>query len=166
MTRIHLTAKQIQAMVFKFIIFGLVGLGQEIVFTSLYDQVFGNDNDYNTGNAVVSKSYRQYYVGYSSLLYFPFYGITPWLIQLILSVLKRLQADQIQLARLGCYLIMYHFIEYICMRFLFVFHGGSTLSYQSYKMSTFSVHGFTRLDYVPFFLLSSLLYENLYYKFL
>ena len=156
-------------MVFRFIIFGLVGLGQEIVFTSLYDQVFGGDfdNDYNTGNAVVSKFYRQYYVGYSSLLYFPFYGITPWLIQGILSVLKRLrQADQSQLARLGCYLIMYHLVEYICMRFLFVFHGGSTLSYQSYKVSTFSVHGFTRLDYVPFFLMSSLLYENLYYKFL
>ena len=163
MATIHLTAKQIQAILFKFIIFGLVGLGQEIVFTSLYDQVFGYDNDYNN---VVSKFYRQYYVGYSSLLYFPFYGITPWLIQGILSVLKRLNSHNSQLARLGCYLIVYHLVEYICMRFLFVFHGGSTLSYQSYKMSTFSVHGFTRLDYVPFFLLSSLLYENLYYKFL
>lgn len=138
------------------LVFVLMGLGQECVFTGLESGINQKNDEWMAPNA------HQFMLGYSSVYYGLFYALVPLYIFLLQNVFFDLK--QIHwLFKAIIYGLIFHTTEYFSMWTMMAIFGNypSRLSYSS---SPYSIHNFTRLDYFPFFMLSGLFFEHVYLK--
>ena len=133
------------------ITFGLLGLGQEIIFTAF--ESWATNDSYCVITSKASSN-RSLLLGYSSLLYFPFYCTIPFLFRFYRKLINSRY-------RIIVYALTYHLVEFLSMYILFLIIG-TTPSYDSYIRSRYGIYGFTRLDYMPFFMTSALFLEQVY----
>lgn len=110
-------------------LFGVLGLGFEVVFTSILDSKSQN---------------RRFLMGYSSLWYAPLYAITP----LFLSLFGHWLFTLPFFIRGLLYALIIWFFEYLGMWALRLLLGASPSEHIYYK-SPWNVHGLIRLDYFP-----------------
>lgn len=129
-------------MVFDMMLFGVLGLGLEVLFTGLLDA--RNDT-------------RHHLMGYSSMWYFPLYTLPP----LVLDAMGGLVLPLPIIVRGLIYTMVIFFIEYVGMFLLRKLLGASP-SEASYRQCRWNVHGLIRLDYAPAMFLMGLFFEFVY----
>ena len=136
----------------KLAVFGIFGLGLEVICTSVY--AFFSKESVFSGNL----NRRSYLLGYSSMWYIPLYALAwPFLIiihnylPLIPWLLKGI-----------IYAIFCHIIEYLGMGILRKILGKSP-SEDNYKTSRFTIHGLTDLRLFPWFFIAGFSFEWLYF---
>ena len=127
---------------FEAVVFGLAGLGLEVVYTGL------------TGLRSAPAQRRRYLMGYSSLWYVPLYALAPS----VLDVSHRRLFALPWVARGLIYMVAIWAAEYLSMGLLHLLLGQSP-SEESYRKSRWNVHGFTRLDHGPAYSLAGLILE-------
>ena len=128
--------------VFEFLLFGFLGLGLEVVFTGFLDFLRSGD---------------RHLIGYSSLLYFPFYALTP----LFFLIARPLVFPLPLLARGAAYMLCAFAGEYAAMGILRLAFGSSP-SEKSYYRSRWNVHGLIRLDFAPAWFAAGLIFESVF----
>jgi hypothetical protein len=132
--------------IFKLAFFGALGLGIEVIFTSIAQA------------RNPKKRNRQKLFGYSSLWYFPLYAT---FIPATLYLLQTPLEGQYWLVRGVVYALVIHIGEFTTMGVLHVLNGESP-SESEYKTSGRSIHGLTRPDFFPGFVLMGLIFEYFY----
>lgn len=125
--------------VFEFVLFGLLGLGLEVAFTAVLDFFESRDTRL---------------LGYSSLLYFPFYGLTPLFFRHAGPLLFPLAWPWRGLI----YVLVGFSAEYVSMGALRLAFGRSP-SEESYRRRRWNVHGLIRLDFAPAWFAAGFLFE-------
>jgi hypothetical protein len=129
---------------FVFTVYACTGLGLEVVFTAIF-----------TGSARYD---RARLFGHSSLWYVPLYGLAlPWGVHVASPML----AEVPFIVRGMAYAVMIQTGEYVAMGILRKLNGVSPTEGE-YRAAKLSVHGLTRLDYFPAFVLLGLFYEALH----
>ncbi len=126
-------------LLFQMFLFAVLGLGFEVVFTSILDYK--------------SAKWR-FLMGYSSLWYAPLYAITP----LFLALSGPWLFTMPFWFRGIIYALVIWFFEYLGMWGLRWLLGASPSEHQYYK-SPWNVHGLIRLDYFPAMFLLGLALE-------
>lgn len=129
-------------LVFQMIIFAVLGLGLEVVFTGAYDW---------------RRSNPRHLIGYSSLWYLPLYSISPVFLHFVGASLFGLPI----LLRGLVYMASIFAVEYagmLCLRKLL----GSSPSEVGYYQSRWNVDGLIRLDFAPAMFLMGLFFEFIY----
>jgi hypothetical protein len=124
---------------FEFLLFGFLGLGLEVAFTAALDYLQSGDRRL---------------MGYSSLLYFAFYGLTPIFFLSARPVVFRLPL----LARGAVYALCALAAEYSAMGLLRLVFGSSP-SEKNYYQARWNVHGLIRLDFAPAWFAAGLFLE-------
>ena len=130
---------------YTLLLFGVIGLGIEVIFTALYDLL------------ISKKSNRVHLFGYSSLWYLPLYGVV---LPLGIYFLNSSVGNLPLLLRGVIYAILIQIGEFLVMWLLHVINGQSP-SEKEYLNSKHSIKGFTRWDYFPAFILLGLIFEYL-----
>jgi hypothetical protein len=132
--------------VLKLTLFGLLGLGMEVIFTSI-------------GQARhPKKRNRQKLFGYSSLWYFPLYcTVIPAMLYLLQTPLE----GHHWLVRGAVYALVIQVSEFMTMWTLRVINGESP-SESEYRASGRSLYGLVRPDFFPGFILVGLIFEYFY----
>ena len=133
---------EIHKIVFEMALFAVLGLGFEVLFTSVTD--FKGDK-------------RRFLMGYSSLWYAPLYACTPLFFHCAGDVLFSLPL----LFRGGVYALVIWLFEYIGMWLLRLLLGASP-SEEQYLRSRWNVHGLIRLDFFPAMFLMGLAFELIF----
>ncbi len=139
MTEINLPGAQA---LFEMLMFGFLGLGLEVVFTSFLD---------------ARKDPQRHLMGFSSLWYFPLYMLPP----LFLNVTGWFVLPLPLIVRGLIYTAAIFLVEYMgmfCLRKLL----GASPSEASYYQSRWNLHGLIRLDYAPAMFLMGLVFELVY----
>lgn len=126
-------------MLFDFFIFGVSGIGLEIIFTSLVDY---------------PKFRNNHLMGYSSFWYFPLYGMAA----IILHYGHPFVFSLPPAYRGAVYIVVFWAGEYLGMGLLRLLLGKSP-SEESYYKSHWNIHGLTRLDFAPAHLALGLIFE-------
>lgn len=129
-------------LLFEMILFGVLGLGIECVFTGASDYVTDR---------------KKHLMGYSSVWYIPLYAMTPLFFNLTHEVLFSLPL----IVRGLLYVPLFFGIEYTAMFALRKLLGSSP-SQESYYKSRWNIHGLIRLDFAPAFFVLGLLLESVY----
>lgn len=119
---------------FDLVLFPLVGLGIEVIFTALADR-------------------EKHLVGYSSMLYIPVYALVP----IGFAVAPGPLLDSSWIVRILLYPLIGHGAEYVGMGTLRLLFGKSPTE-ESYRRSRWNIHGLTRLDYAPAFIAGGFLF--------
>jgi len=125
--------------------FGAIGLGIEVIFTSLSKIMKKKDLN------------KVQLFGYSSIWYFPLYAIV---LPLGIYLLQDSVSDYPLLMRGIIYAVLIHVGEFIAMWLLHLINSKSP-SEKEYLASKHSIYGFTRWDYFPAFIFLGLLFEYL-----
>ena len=128
--------------VFQMLLFAVLGLGMEVVFTGFLDY---------------RKDAQRHLLGYSSLWYLPLYMMPP----LLLSMTGWLLFTLPLVTRGLIYTALIFLVEYtgmFCLRRLL----GASPSEANYYQSRWHVHGLIRLDYAPVMFLMGLAFEYVY----
>ncbi len=139
------------------IIFPMVGLGFEVSFTGMRDRWWGSNTTHDNPIRALSNHVYWLGVGHSSVLYIPLYAcipiifyfsqgllfLAPWYGRAVVYGIGGIVLEYIGMAA----------IDRIC---------GTTPSEHEYMQSRWQVHGFTRLDYIPFWALAGFLFELLF----
>lgn len=126
------------------IIFGIFGLGLETLFTAILDYRALKDRRL---------------LGYSSLWYFPVYGLSP----LAFYILYPGLSGNSLIVRGTIYMILIFISEYLYMIFLRKLLGTSP-SEESYYKSRWNIQGLIRLDFAPAWFVAGLAFEVLFKK--
>lgn len=133
-----------QRFIFELILYAVLGLGLETVFTAAMDW---------------RKDPKRHLMGYSSLWYLPLYGLT--------SVFMHCAGKYIfplhWLFRGLIYMVVIFAIEYLGMLALRILLGESP-SQSGYYQSRWNVHGLIRLDYAPAMFLMGMLFEYVHFQ--
>lgn len=124
------------------LIFGFLGLGLEVAFTAVLDFLHAKDRRL---------------LGYSSLLYFPLYALTPFFFLIAAPIVFPLPL----LARGAVYAVCAFAAEYAAMGALRLAFGSSP-SEKSYYRSRWNVHGLIRLDFAPAWFAAGLFFESVF----
>jgi uncharacterized membrane protein len=129
-------------LVFQMLIFAVLGLGLEVIFTSALDW---------------RQSNPRHLLGYSSLWYLPLYSISPVFLHFTAASLFGLPI----VLRGVVYMAFIFAVEYVgmfCLRRLL----GSSPSEVGYYQSPWNIHGLIRLDFAPAMFLMGLFFEFIY----
>lgn len=129
-------------LLFEMLIFGVLGLGLEVVFTSALD---------------ARKDSKRQLMGYSSLWYLPLYMLPP----VFLNVTGWFVLPLPLIVRGLIYMAAIFLVEYVgmfCLRKLL----GVSPSEAGYYQSRWNLHGLIRLDYAPAMFLMGLVFELVY----
>ena len=129
-------------LVFQMLIFAVLGLGLEVVFTGALDW---------------RRSNPRHLLGYSSLWYLPLYAISPVFLHLAGSSLFVLPTPLRGLIYMAC-IFAVEYMGMLCLRTLL----GSSPSEAGYYQSRWNIHGLIRLDYAPAMFLMGLFFEFIY----
>ncbi|MBI4376709.1 MAG: hypothetical protein HY549_09705 [Elusimicrobia bacterium] len=127
-------------MIFEAFLFGIVGLGLEVMEIAIMDYPWAKDSKL---------------MGYSSAWYFPFYAVVP------LFLLHHFHGLLFSLpfyARGILYPVIFWIIEYSAMGLLRLLLGKSP-SEDSYYQSRWNVHGLIRLDLAPVWIIFCFVFE-------
>jgi len=124
---------------FEMALFAVLGLGLEVLFTSVTD--FKGDK-------------RRFLMGYSSLWYGPLYACAP----LVLNGAGVFLFELPILVRGVVYALVIWLFEYIGMWLLRLLLGASP-SEEQYLKSRWNIHGLIRLDFFPAMFLMGLAFE-------
>ena len=127
---------------FIMVLFGVLGLGLEIIFTAVLD---------------AKKDHQRHLWGYSSLWYLPLYMMAPIVLELSADMISPLPF----LARGLIYMIAIFSCEFVAMYALRKLLGASP-SEANYKLSRWNICGLIRLDYAPAMFLMGLRFEFVY----
>lgn len=130
---------EIHKILFEMALFAVLGLGFEVLFTSVTD--FKGDK-------------RRFLMGYSSLWYAPLYACAPLFLNCASVVVFALP----MLVRGVVYALVIWLFEYIGMWLLRLLLGASP-SEEQYLKSRWNVHGLIRLDFFPAMFLMGLAFE-------
>jgi hypothetical protein len=130
------------SMLFKMALFGVLGLGMEVIFTALLDR---------------AKDSRRHLIGFSSLWYFPLYMIAPLYLSIAAPALFALRWP----VRGLIYMVSFFVFEYVGMWSIRKLVGSSP-SEANYRKARWNVHGLIRLDFAPAWFSAGLLIEGLY----
>ncbi|CAN5613733.1 hypothetical protein BH11CYA1_BH11CYA1_33600 [soil metagenome] len=128
--------------VITMLIFGLIGLGLEVVFTATLD---------------AKKNVQGHLWGYSSLWYLPLYMLAPLFLRLSESTLSVFPI----LIRGLIYMVTIFTCEFVAMFALRKLLGASP-SEANYKLSRWNICGLIRLDFAPAMFLLGLIFEFIY----
>ncbi len=131
-----------QHLLFEMVLFAVLGLGFEIIFTAVLDW---------------KKDKRCFLMGYSSLWYAPLYALAP----LVLHLAGAWFLQWPFWFRGVNYALSIWVVEYLGMWALRVLLGASP-SEDSYYKSRWNIHGLIRLDYFPAMFLLGLAFEAVY----
>jgi len=131
--------------VFVLLIFGAVGLGIEVIFTSASALFNKDERD------------RVRLFGYSSLWYLPLYAFA---LPLGMYYVQSGVGDFPLIVRGIIYAFLCQAGEFIAMGALHLLNGKSP-SEADYLKSNRSIYGFTRWDFFPAFILLGLIFEYL-----
>lgn len=129
-------------LLFQMLIFAVLGLGLEVVFTAALDW---------------RQSTARHLLGYSSIWYLPLYAISPVFLHFLGPSLFAWPI----LFRGLIYMASIFVVEYtgmLCLRKLL----GSSPSEVGYYQSRWNVHGLIRLDFAPAMFLMGLFFEFIY----
>lgn len=129
-------------LVFQMLIFAVLGLGLEVVFTGALDW---------------RRSRPRHLLGYSSVWYLPLYAISPIFLHFAGSALFVLPTLLRGLIYMAC-IFAVEYMGMLCLRMLL----GSSPSEVGYYQSRWNVHGLIRLDYAPAMFLMGLFFEFIY----
>jgi len=124
------------------LLFAVIGLGVETVFTAAMDW---------------RKDPKRHLMGFSSLWYIPLYAGAPLILQRLLPLI----GDRPWPLRGLVYMAVIYAAEYVSMRFLHDLLGESP-SEANYLRCRWNVHGFIRLDFAPAWFAAGLFFEYLY----
>lgn len=128
--------------VFTMALFGVLGLGLEVIFTAVLD---------------AKKDLQRHLWGYSSLWYLPLYMMAPIILELSADMISPLPF----LVRGLIYMIAIFSCEFVAMFTLRKLLGASP-SEANYKLSRWNICGLIRLDYAPAMFLMGLIFEFVY----
>ncbi len=129
-------------LLFQMLIFAVLGLGLEVVFTSALDW---------------RRSNPRHLLGYSSLWYLPLYAMSPVFLHCAGAALFVLPIP----LRGLIYMASIFAVEYVgmfCLRKML----GSSPSEVGYYQSLWNIHGLIRLDFAPAMFLMGLFFEFIY----
>ncbi|CAN5525727.1 hypothetical protein BH10CYA1_BH10CYA1_32310 [soil metagenome] len=129
-------------LIFQMLLFAVLGLGLEVVFTGILDS---------------RRSNSRHFIGYSSLWYLPLYSISPIFLHLAGASLFALPV----VIRGLIYMTAIFAVEYagmLCLRKLL----SSSPSEVAYYQSRWNIHGLIRLDFAPAMFLMGLFFEFIY----
>ncbi len=126
-------------LLFEMVLFAVLGLGFEVVFTSVFD--FKSDK-------------RRFLMGYSSLWYAPLYALAPVFLHLTSGWLFALPIW----VRGFVYTLIIWLVEYMAMWALRLLLGQSP-SEKHYFTSRWNIHGLIRLDFFPAMFFMGLAFE-------
>ena len=154
----------------KCAIFACIGLGMEVIFTSVWST---HVDQYVENLALPSDSSTKinFLWGWSSLYYFPLYMLVPFLIESLHSIwFKMCPTNERKDGRMVIpkwyfrfisYALLFHISEFLGM-FLLRQILGQSPSEEQYYQSGRSIYGLTRIDYFPFFGVGGMFLEYVY----
>lgn len=129
-------------LVFQMLMFAVLGLGLEVVFTGVLDWRRNNP---------------RHLLGYSSIWYLPLYAISPVFLHFAGASLFMLPIPLRGLVYMAC-IFMVEYVGMLCLRKLL----GSSPSEVGYYQSRWNIHGLIRLDFAPAMFLMGLFFEFIY----
>jgi len=127
---------------FQMVLFAVLGLGLEVIFTGLFDCRRGT---------------LCHLMGYSSLWYLPLYMLVPVCFNAGSSLVFQFN----WIVRGIIYMLLIFAIEFVAMFLLRLLLGASP-SEKSYYQSPFNIKGLIRLDYAPVMFVLGLFLECVY----
>lgn len=158
---------------YKIIFYMALGLGFEVVFTSvscqfLYYIYGGNDGGgnnnlykipYNHPDVTTLYEIRRNLWGFSSIYYMPIYACVPMLIRVVKLLINNFNGLS-TIKRGAIYATVCIAFEIFTMHLLYLIFNiePSTASYT--ENTYWHLFGYTRLDYFPIFMLLALLFEK------